>query len=114
MIPRHETLSEARSEADPTKDTRTGRKSLIGAALGANSAPPCPHCRTTLRHTDRIGCCSGCKRVFTSTSAHDAHRTPLACKDPLEAGLQEKTMQGYPVYGWPRGNVVWDTTRQER
>lgn len=115
---RHETLSERTKPSDPYTDPRTPRSSVLARPLGAHSAPSgvdeCPHCRTTLKHGERIGCCSGCKQVFTSTSAHEAHCSPAGCVDPITVGLEQKTLQGYVAYGWPRGNVVWDTTRQER
>lgn len=108
---RHETLSERLNGTDPSKDTREPRTSILGPTAGVNSATPCPHCRSTAKHTDRIGCCSGCKVLFTSMSAFDAHRRVTYCLTPAEAGLVEKTVKGdpsIPAYGLPRGNVVWE------
>ena len=34
----------------------------------------CGNCGTLWRHTDRVGCCSGCKQAFASLSAFDAHQ----------------------------------------
>ena len=35
---------------------------------------PCPHCGTTVRHTTKVGCCSGCGELFSGDAAFDAHR----------------------------------------
>ena len=62
------------------------------------------------KHADRLGCCSGCKRLFTSMSAFDAHRRVTYCLDPAEVGLEAKTVKqdpSVPAWGFPKGDVVW-------
>lgn len=54
---------------------------------------PCGH-RT--KHTTRIGCCAGCKRLFSSDSAFQRHRRHLACLDPAEAGLVAVPSRSHP------------------
>jgi hypothetical protein len=65
------------------------------------SATPCGHCGTTVRHGERIGCCSGCGRLFSSNSAHDRHRRDLTCQNPESVGLVAKEPKGHP------GVVMW-------
>lgn len=36
---------------------------------------PCRHCHTTVRHTDTVGCCSGCGCAFSGLTAFDAHQS---------------------------------------
>jgi hypothetical protein len=43
------------------------------------SANPCGN---ATKHTSRIGCCAGCKRLFSSDSAFDRHRRDGTCLDP--------------------------------
>ena len=95
---------------DPSTATSTPICGEIGATATANSATSCPHCGSTARHSDRIGCCSGCKRLFTSLSAFDRHRRHMTCLTPEEAGLEEKVVKGdpsVPGYGWPAGVMSW-------
>ena len=60
------------------------------------TADPCPHCHTTVTHGNRLGCCSGCGRLFASTSAHDRHRRGMQCHDPAELGMVAKAAKGHP------------------
>ena len=72
----------------------------LGRPLGA----ACPHCGSRAKHGERIGCCSGCKTLFTSNSAFDRHRRNLQCLDPAEVGLVQRTLKTDPTvmsWGWP-------------
>ena len=51
---------------------------------------PCRHCHTTVRHTDTVGCCSGCSAAFSGLTAFDAHQSRgddgrTICADPYTA-----------------------------
>jgi len=83
-------------------ETRTPGSSRPARALAAE----CPHCGSRAKHGERIGCCSGCKILFTSMSAFDKHRRDLKCLDPAEVGLVPKTLATDPSvmsWGWPSG-----------
>jgi hypothetical protein len=54
---------------------------------------PCGH---QTKHTSRIGCCAGCRRLFSSDSAFARHRRHGACRDPLEAGLVARPSRSHP------------------
>lgn len=71
---------------------------------------PCGH-RT--RHTAHIGCCAGCKRLFSSDSAFAKHRTHGpdgrgVCHDPETRGLVAKPSRSAP------GEVLWGFAPDER
>ena len=71
---------------------------------------PCPHCKTTVRHGERIGCCSGCGLLFSSTAAHDRHRKGQRCNEPESVGLVAKTPKGHPnvvMWGMPSNGREW-------
>lgn len=58
--------------------------------------------RTT--HTSRIGCCAGCKELFSSDSAFEKHRRRFVCLDPVEAGLVARPSRSAPdetIWGLP-------------
>ena len=59
---------------------------------------PCGH-RT--RHTASIGCCSGCRRLFSSDSAFSRHRKDGQCLDPETRGLVARDSRTAP------GETVW-------
>lgn len=70
-------------------------------------------CGNRTRHTQRIGCCAGCRRLFGSDSAFEAHRKGGSCRDPeavlTKAGtprLQPKPSRSAP------GETVWVTVTQ--
>lgn len=70
------------------------------------SATPCPHCGSTAKHGDRIGCCSGCGRLFSSMSAFARHRSHLTCHDPETRGLVPRHPKSDPdatMWGLPGG-----------
>jgi hypothetical protein len=90
------------SASDEPSVTEGGSVDL-GRALAAN----CPHCGSKAKHGERIGCCSGCKTLFTSMSAFDKHRRRLTCVDPEEAGLVPRVLKTDPTvmaWGWPTGD----------
>ena len=96
--------------SDPTGTTTTSKKSGRIERLDEIRVVPCPHCKSIARHTDRVGCCSGCKRLFTSMSAFDAHRRVTYCLGPLEVGLEQKLVKsdpGVPAWGFPAGDMTW-------
>ena len=64
----------------------------------------CPHCGTTARHGERIGCCSGCGQLFASQSAFDRHRKAFTCIWPPDVGLVVKHPKSDPdavMWGLP-------------
>ena len=71
----------------------------------------CPHCGTTVKHGERISCCSGCKRLFTSGSAFDKHVSVEGCRDPETLGLVLRPIrqQGVDAQGWgfPASDREW-------
>lgn len=84
----------------PSGDTRAESSS----GIEATRTGICPHCGSAARHTDRIGCCSGCGRLFTSLSSFERHRRKLQCVDPAEVGLEPKVVKSdpsVPAWGWP-------------
>ena len=73
---------------------------------------PCGH-RT--RHTQRIGCCSGCRRLFSSDSAFSSHRRVGQCLDPQEVGLIAKdsaTAPGEVIWSLPSGDMPWNNDEE--
>ena len=98
---------------DPTGTTTTSKKSGRIERGSEIRAVPCPHCKSTARHTDRIGCCSGCKVLFTSMTAFDHHRRVTYCLDPQEVGLVQKAIKSdpsVPAWGLPAGDMTWPVT----
>ena len=71
----------------------------------------CPHCGTTAKHGERISCCSGCGRLFTSGSAFDKHQRNLTCVDPATVGLVLRPIRqaGVRAEGWgfPASDADW-------
>lgn len=74
---------------------------------------PCRHCHTTVRHTDTVGCCSGCGCAFSGLTAFDAHQSRgddgrTLCTDPATA-LDRKGRQRYQesAKGRPGEPPVW-------
>ena len=68
---------------------------------------PCGH-RTT--HTSRVGCCAGCKRLFSSDTAFDRHRKGGECMDPKERGLVAKPSKKFPdetIWSNPGSDHEW-------
>lgn len=63
----------------------------------------CGH-RTT--HTQRIGCCAGCSRLFSSDTAFEAHRSRGRCLEPETVGLQPRPSRTAP------GETVWANSSQ--
>lgn len=62
---------------------------------------PCGH-RT--RHGQSIGCCGGCRRLFSSDTAFAKHRKGGSCLDPESVGLMARdshTAPGETVWGHP-------------
>ncbi len=59
---------------------------------------PCGH-RT--RHTQRIGCCSGCRHLFSSDTAFERHRRHGQCLNPRSVGLVGRPSKTAP------GEVLW-------
>jgi hypothetical protein len=55
---------------------------------------PCGH-RTP--HTSRVGCCAGCRRLFSSDTAFMQHRRNLTCHDPAEMGLVPRPSRQVPT-----------------
>lgn len=79
----------------------------VSGDLSRALAAKCPHCGSRAGHGERIGCCSGCKILFTSMSAFEKHRRNLSCLDPQEAGLVPRTLKSDPTvmsWGWPSGD----------
>ena len=87
------------SEDAVTREKGAANPGRLCRALGAI----CPHCGSRAKHGERIGCCSGCKTLFTSMSAFDLHRRNLSCLDPAEVGLEPKVLKTDPsvmAWGW--------------
>ena len=64
--------------------------------------PMNPCCGNRTRHTASIGCCAGCRLLFSSDSAFDRHRRGGRCLTPEDAGLvarPSKTAPGEVIYG---------------
>jgi hypothetical protein len=64
---------------------------------------PCGH-RT--QHTSRIGCCAGCRNLFSSDSAFAKHRKAFQCVEPTAAGLIAKPSKKFPdetIWSLPGG-----------
>ena len=80
---------------------------------------PCPHCKTTIKHGTRFGCCSGCGWLFSSQSAFDLHHRVQkstgrsACGD-VESDprfvVEEKKSEGRFIR-LPQGDSPWSTGR---
>jgi hypothetical protein len=67
------------------------------------SANPCGN---ATKHTSRIGCCAGCKRLFSSDSAFDRHRRGGECMEPQDVGLiprQSRTAEDEVIFSLPGG-----------
>lgn len=95
--------TEATKTVDPSTDTQEPGSPVLARSLGAG----CPHCGSTAKHGERIGCCSGCKTLFSSMSAFDRHRRNLECLDPHEVGLVARTLKqdaAIPAWSWPAGS----------
>ena len=63
--------------------------------------PPCSNCGTTWRHSDRIGCCSGCRQAFAGLAAFDAHQVGPRDEHGRKACVDAETAiypQGHPRY----------------
>ena len=70
-------------------------------------------CGYQTKHTNRIGCCAGCKNLFSSDSAFDKHRRGLSCMDPIDAGLVAKPSRTFPeetLWSLPAGDHKWDAS----
>lgn len=68
---------------------------------------PCGH---QTRHTNRVGCCASCKRLFSSDSAFDRHRKGGQCIEPTERGLIAKASKTFPaetLWSLPASDVSW-------
>lgn len=65
---------------------------------------PLNPCGNRTRHTQRVGCCAGCKRLFSSDSAFTRHRRDSGCVEPEAAGLvahDSRTAPGETVWSMP-------------
>jgi hypothetical protein len=68
-------------------------------------------CGNATRHTERIGCCSGCRHLFSSDSAFDRHRRGGECLDVETATHKgERIFVGRPSRTAP-GETVWALAR---
>jgi len=68
---------------------------------------PCGH-RT--KHGQRIGCCAGCRHLFSSDTAFSAHRRVGQCLDPRTVGLvgrPSRTAPGEVIWAFPASDVPW-------
>ncbi len=68
---------------------------------------PCGH-RT--KHGQRIGCCAGCRHLFSSDTAFNAHRRAGQCLDPHDVGLvgrPSRTAPGEVIWAFPASDVPW-------
>ena len=68
---------------------------------------PCGH-RT--KHGQRIGCCAGCRHLFSSDTAFTAHRRVGQCLDPRGVGLvgrPSRTAPGEVIWAFPASDVPW-------
>jgi len=68
---------------------------------------PCGH-RT--KHGQRIGCCAGCRHLFSSDTAFNAHRRVGQCLDPRTVGLvgrPSRTAPGEVIWAFPASDVPW-------
>lgn len=58
----------------------------------------CSNCGSTRTHSDRVGCCTGCRRLFVGIRAFDRHRSWTSgegrCLDPATA----TTANGGPIF----------------
>lgn len=68
-------------------------------------------CGNKTRHTQHIGCCAGCRRMFSSDTAFMRHRRNGSCVEPEAAGLMarpSRTAPGETVWALPaKGDVPW-------
>jgi hypothetical protein len=62
--------------------------------------PPNP-CGHRTKHTSRVGCCAGCRNLFSSDSAFERHRRGGECLEPSSVGLNPKESRTAP------GETVW-------
>ena len=77
----------------------------------SDMATLCKTCGTEIKHTDTVGCCSGCRRVFVGLSAFDRHQWfdrstgDYGCHDPAEM----RTRNGDPVLELVerKGGMAW-------
>jgi len=64
-------------------------------------------CGNATRHTERIGCCGACHRLFSSDSAFDKHRKGGRCLSPVILERHgELVFQPRPSRTAP-GEVIW-------
>lgn len=58
----------------------------------------CSNCGSTRTHSDRVGCCTGCRRLFVGIRAFDRHRSWTTgqgrCLDPATV----TTANGAPIF----------------
>jgi hypothetical protein len=66
---------------------------------------PCGH-RT--RHGKSVGCCAGCRRLFSSDYAFARHRRGGQCLDPAERGLVERPSTSAP------GESIWGSPSPDK
>lgn len=72
---------------------------------------PCGH---VTKHTARIGCCAGCRLLFSSDSSFAKHRRNGQCLTPEDAGLiprQSRTADDEVIYSLPGGYFAEEATR---
>ena len=67
---------------------------------------PCGHCGSTYKHTDTVGCCSGCGRVFYGLTAFERHRVNLACRD-VENAIRKDGSRLFTVKRTDKGAPLW-------
>lgn len=54
-------------------------------------------CGNRTRHGKAIGCCPGCRRLFSSDSSFDRHkRADGTCRDPEQVGLVARPSKTHP------------------
>ena len=61
-------------------------------------------------HGQRIGCCAGCRHLFSSDTAFNAHRRVGQCLDPRGVGLvgrPSRTAPGEVIWAFPASDVPW-------
>ena len=68
---------------------------------GKNKELPMNPCGYRTKHTSRVGCCSGCRLLFSSDSSFMAHRKNGQCQSPEEAGLVAHDSKSVP------GETIW-------
>ena len=58
----------------------------------------------------RIGCCAGCRHLFSSDTAFNAHRRVGQCLDPRTVGLvgrPSRTAPGEVIWAFPASDLPW-------